>query len=142
MLGLMMRMLRSWTIMRMGVWAWRRPMPMWWSRPLWRSVTVPPASMWSCRMRQGAGLVVGGELCFGQSHVDVGGHAAADAAVGSVVVVGFGEFVELGLQLGQGGGWALGSQPAFEGLLEAFDFAAGLGVAGPGVLVGDIEVPQ
>ena len=31
----------------------------------------------------------------------------------------------------------LGGEPAFEGLLEALDFAAGCRVVGPGVFVGD-----
>jgi hypothetical protein len=34
-------------------------------------------------------------------------------------------------------GW-LGGQPAFEGLLEAFDFAAGGGVVGAGVFLDDV----
>ena len=38
-----------------------------------------------------------------------------------MVVVDAGEFVELGLPFGEGGGWVLGSQPSFEGLLEPFD---------------------
>ena len=47
--------------------------------------------------------------------------------------------VELGLELGEGvGGW-LGGEPAFEGLVEAFDFAAGGRVVRSGVLLGDAE---
>ena len=53
MVGLMMRMSRLWMIIMMGVWAWRRPMPMWCRRLLWRMVTVPVVSMRSCRIRQG-----------------------------------------------------------------------------------------
>ena len=47
-------------IMSTGVWAWRRPMPMWWSLPLWRRVTLPQVSTWSWRIRCWVlGLVVG-----------------------------------------------------------------------------------
>ena len=47
-------------IMSTGVWAWRRPMPMWWSLPLCRRVTLPQVSMWSWRMRCWVlGVVVG-----------------------------------------------------------------------------------
>ena len=35
-------MCRSWTRISTGVPAWRRPMPMWCSRLLWRRVTEPP----------------------------------------------------------------------------------------------------
>ena len=37
-----------------------------------------------------------------------------------------------------GGGWLLG-EPAFEGLVEAFDLALGLRVVGVAVLLGDAE---
>jgi hypothetical protein len=48
----------------------------------------------------------------------------------------------LGPELVEGGcRWLLG-QPAFEGLVEAFDLAAGLGVIGTGVLVGDAQADQ
>jgi hypothetical protein len=53
------------------------------------------------------------------------------------MVVVAGELVELGLQLGHGCGPGLLAQPAFEGLVEAFDLAAGLRVVGAGVPVGD-----
>ena len=49
------------------------------------------------------------------------------------------EVVELGLEVDEGGGGRLFGEPAFEGLLEAFDLPAGRGVIGPGVLVGDVE---
>ena len=57
--------------------------------------------------------------------------------VRSDVVVVIAEAVELGLQLGQGGGRGLFGEPAFEGLVEALDLAARLGVIGAGVLVVD-----
>ena len=46
-----------------------------------------------------------------------------------MVVVG-GEGVELGLQFGEVGGQGLAAEPFLEGLLKAFDLAAGLGVEG------------
>ena len=36
-------------------------------------------------------------------------------------------------------GGGSGGEPAFEGLVEAFDFALGLGVAGVAVLLGDAQ---
>jgi hypothetical protein len=57
--------------------------------------------------------------------------------VRSDVVVVVAEAVELGLELVERrGGWLFG-EPPFEGLVEAFDLAAGLGVVGAGVLVVD-----
>ena len=84
-------------------------------------VSYPPG-------RRGA---VGVGSGFGELLVDGGGNGSAEAAVGSVVVVDASEFVELGLQRGDVGGWGLGAEPAFEGLLEAFDFAAGARMVGP-----------
>nr|WP_231737595.1 hypothetical protein [Mycobacterium sp. IS-1742] len=52
------------------------------------------------------------------------------------------EGVELGLQFGQGVGVGLAGEPAFEGLVEAFDFAAGGGVVGGGVDLDDAKVVQ
>jgi len=60
-----------------------------------------------------------------------GGGAAADGAVGAVLVVVVGEGVELGLQGGEGGrGGGLAGEPVLQGLVQAFDFAAGLRVVG------------
>ena len=85
----------------------------------------------------GAGC--GGGCGFGELGVDVCGHCACDAAVGSVVVVGVGEVVELVLELVDGVGAGLGGEPFFEGLLESFDFAAGGGVVWSGVFLFDAE---
>ena len=74
MVGVMMRMSRPQMIMRTSVWAQRRPMPMWWRRPLWRMVTVPVVSMRSCRIRQGCG---GGGSDGGGSGASVGGDASS-----------------------------------------------------------------
>jgi hypothetical protein len=53
------------------------------------------------------------------------------------------ERAELGLQLGEGGRLGrLGSQPVLQGLLEALDFALGLGVIRLAVLLRDAEVAQ
>jgi len=57
-------------------------------------------------------------------------------------VVEAAEGVEQGLHVGQcGRAWAW-SKPAFEGLVEAFDFSLGLGVAGVAVLLDDSQVGQ
>ncbi len=65
---------------------------------------------------------------LGQQPVDDRRGAAAQRGVGPLVVVELAERVELGLEVGdRRGGW-LGAEPAFEGLLEAFDLAAGGGV--------------
>jgi hypothetical protein len=68
--------------------------------------------------------------------------ASAECAVGADgVVVGL-EPVELGLQRGDAGRSALAGEPLLEGLVEALDLAAGLGVVGAGVLVVDAEGDQ
>jgi len=57
-----------------------------------------------------------------------------------VLVVGGLELLEQGLQLVDGGGLVgLGVEPFLEGLLEAFDPAAGGGVVGSAVLLDDVE---
>ena len=71
-----------------------------------------------------------------------GGGASAQGAVGSAVVVVGDEGVELGLELLLGVGRVLFGQVALEGLVEAFDLAAGLGVVGAGVLGADAEGQQ
>jgi hypothetical protein len=59
------------------------------------------------------------------------------------VVVVVDEVFEQCLELGDGGGLVgSGAEPAFEGLVEAFDFAAGGGVSGPGVLLVDAEAAE
>ena len=62
-----------------------------------------------------------------------------ERGVGSALVVLVDELVEESLEFRQGGGGWLGGEPFLEGLLEAFDFAAGGGVVGAGVLLGDVE---
>jgi len=55
------------------------------------------------------------------------------------VVVLVGEHVDQRLQLADRRGLpGLGAEPFLEGLLEAFDFAAGGGVVGSGVLLHDV----
>jgi hypothetical protein len=46
------------------------------------------------------------------------------------------------LQLGHGGGCWLRGEPALQSLVEAFDLALGLGMAGMAVLLGDAEAGQ
>jgi len=76
---------------------------------------------------------------FDAGLVDVGGGAPLERAVGSGLVVVGGEAVEDDLELLAGGDGVLGVEELFEGLVEAFDLAAGLGVVGAGVLRGDAE---
>ena len=52
------------------------------------------------------------------------------------------EGVELGWQLAEIVGPGSLDQPAFEGLVEAFDFALGLGVSGVPVFLGDPEAGE
>src|SRR5699024_9562908 len=83
------------------------------------------------------GLGVGVRGGLGQGGVGLCWGAAADGAVWAVVVVPVLEAIKQGLQLGERGwSWA-GGEPAFEGLVEAFDLALGLGVAGAAVLLLD-----
>ncbi len=88
----------------------------------------------------GAGAAGGAGL--GEQVVGYGGCAPVEAAVGASVVVLVDEGVELGLEAGEISGAWLGGELALEGLLEAFDFAAGGGVVGSGVLLGDPEVGE
>ena len=66
--------------------------------------------------RDGAG---GGGL--GSGGVGEGGGGPVEGAVRSVGVVVLGEGVQLGLQVGQGGGGGLAGQPFLQGGVEAFD---------------------
>ena len=62
--------------------------------------------------------------------------------MGAVVVVGVDEFVEERLEFVEVVGGGLGGEPFFEGLLETFDFSAGGGVVGRGVLLFGAEVSE
>jgi hypothetical protein len=62
--------------------------------------------------------------------------------VGALGVVDDAEVVEQGLHGGDGGGPGSAGQPAFEGLVEAFDFALGLGVSGVTVFLSDAQTGQ
>jgi hypothetical protein len=75
------------------------------------------------------GLVGGGWAGFGSGVVGGDRCPISDRAVGSLLVVLADELVERGLQLVERRCW-VDAQPAFEGLVEAFDFAAGGGVVG------------
>lgn len=76
----------------------------------------------------GAGFDVAG-AGFGQGGVGGGRGAAVQGAVRAAGVVDLAEGVQLGLEVGDGPGWVLGGEPAFEGLVPAFDLPAGLRVA-------------
>ena len=62
--------------------------------------------------------------------------------MGALGVVDDGEVVEQGLHGGHGGGSGSASQPALEGLVEAFNFALGLGMSGVAVFLGDAKAGQ
>ena len=79
---------------------------------------------------------------FGEPVVDGGWCGASEAAVGPVVVVVAGEFVEEVLELVEVVGAGLGGEVFLEGLLETFDFSAGGGVVGRGVLLFGAEVSE
>ena len=89
----------------------------------------------------GAGAEVVGAR-FGEQAVDGGGGSPAQGAVGAVVVVELDEGVELALELAQRRGGASGGEPALQGLLESFGLAAGGGVVGTGVFLGDPETGE
>jgi hypothetical protein len=91
--------------------------------------------------------VVGGDFDpggdrFGSGGIGLGRGAPVQCAVGSDGVVVAGEPVELALQSAQGGRRRLGGQPFLLGLVEPFDFAAGLRMVGPGVVEFDPEDTQ
>jgi hypothetical protein len=80
-----------------------------------------------------AAVVVGAVafgLCFGEALVGDGGSGPGEGAVGAAVVVLVDEVLEEALEVGEGGGGGSGSEPALEGLLEAFDLSAGSGWLG------------
>ena len=79
---------------------------------------------------------------FGEPVVDGGWCGASEAAVGPVVVVVAGEFVEEALELVEVVGAVLGFEVFLEGLLETFDFSAGGGVVGRRVLLFGAEVSE
>ena len=84
------------------------------------------------------GAVTGGG--FGSGPVDdAGWGVVGQGPVGSLFVVDGDERVEQALQLEDRLGWWLAGQPGLEGLLEAFDLAAGGGVVGLGVLLDHAE---
>lgn len=85
-------------------------------------------------------VVVGDGFCSGC--VGLGGGFPVQCAVGSAGVVVVGEFVELVLEFGQVAcSWSCG-EPAFECLVEAFDFSLCLGVVGCSVLLVNAEVEE
>jgi hypothetical protein len=76
---------------------------------------------------------------FGGCLVGLGRGAAVERSVGSFVVVDVAELGQQLVQVGEGVGFGLGAEPFLQGLVEALDFALGLGVAGVSVLLGDPE---
>jgi len=86
-----------------------------------------------------AALVAAGRGGLGSGLVGLGGGAAGEGSVRSGGVVVLSPGVEQGLELGDGGRWWSAGEPLLEGLLDAFDFAAGLGMRGSGVLLRDVQ---
>src|ERR1700733_9367581 len=85
----------------------------------------------------------GGGGGFGQCGVGLGWCAAlGQGAVGSGGVVALAEGVGQGLPLVDVGGAGSWGQPAFEGVVEAFDLALGLRVSGVTVFLGDAQTGQ
>ncbi|MDR6867349.1 hypothetical protein J2Y69_001950 [Microbacterium resistens] len=71
--------------------------------------------------------------------VGLGGCSAIESAVRAALVVVLAEGVELLLQLGVRVGAGSGGEPAFQGLVEAFDLSLGLRVVGGAVLLSDVQ---
>ena len=86
-------------------------------------------------MVDGGGLAEGpvGGAGLGCVGPHVGGEASGEGAVGALGVVDDAEQVELGLELGEGGGAGLFGEPPLDGLVEAFGFPVALRVVGAGV---------
>lgn len=68
------------------------------------------------------------------------GRDHAPGRVGTLLVVVPAEEVDLGLELDDGCGRGLLSQPALQGLVESLDLPLGLGMVGPAMLDGDAKV--
>jgi hypothetical protein len=137
----MIRRSRSRARIKTLVPAQRRPMPMWWSRLLWRRVSLPSVSMRSRRTRKCSLMRMPWRAGMARGRVfqASAGSAAADGPVRPCGVVVGGELVELGLQAADSDGGVLSGEPFFQGLVEALDLAAGLRVVGPGMAVGDSQ---
>jgi hypothetical protein len=71
--------------------------------------------------------VLGGWGSLDGGDIGLGGGGALQRTMGSDLVVDVCEGVQLGLQLGDGGGGWLGSEPALQSLVEALDLALGFG---------------
>jgi hypothetical protein len=80
-----------------------------------------------------AGQVAGAAVGGGGVPGGLGGGLDRGVVAAGVVVVAVG--VQQGLQLVQGGGGGLGGEPALEGLVVAFDLAAGLRLTGQSRLI-------
>ena len=94
-----------------------------------------------------ADAVVRVGVVLGWDSLDGGGvglrrRSALEGSVRPDLVIDASEGVHLGLQFGDSGGCWLSSEPAFQGLVEAFDLALGLGMAGMAVLLRDAEAGQ
>jgi hypothetical protein len=79
---------------------------------------------------------------FDGGGIGLGRGGDVERTVGPGLVVDAGEGVQLGLQLGESGGGGLRGEPALQGLVEAFDLALGLGMAGMAIFLGDAETGE
>src|SRR5215211_6958976 len=140
----MMRTSKSAMSRTMRVPVWARPMAMWCRSPSMRRVTEPPLATAVMTDAEVGVAVAVARSCFGTGGVGgCGGAGVGQGAVRSLVVVDVDEAVEQGLELGDRGGLVgLGAQPRLEGLLEAFDLAAGGGVVRSRVLLDDAEAAE
>jgi len=107
-------------------------MPMWWSLPPWRGVTLPVPSMRSVRTRSWVSLSRVPGAAFGPGGVGGGGGGPVrQGPVRPLVVADAREGVQQGLQLVKGRGLGrLGGEPVLQGLLEPLGLALGLGLSG------------
>ena len=89
-------------------------------------------------------VAAGGRERFGEGVVGGrGSGAVGQGPVRPLVVVGRGELVEQGLQVGDGGGLVgLGAPPVLHRLLEPLHLAAGRGVVGASVLLRHVPASQ
>jgi hypothetical protein len=94
-------------------------------------LVLADAVVLGCWLASGLGLDAGVE--------DGDGSLSIKGPVWSLGVVVVAKGVELDLELGDRGRRGLLGEEALEGLVEAFDLAAGLGMVGGGVFEGDAE---
>jgi hypothetical protein len=108
----------------------RRPMAMWKSLESCRSVTLPQLSTLSVRTRKCVSATGSPGRAFSKASKADFGVTKPRGPVGTFLVVDVHEAVDLTLEFGHRTGRLLLGQVALDGLVEALDLAAGLGVIG------------